>query len=334
MKPRQIRRGISSHHSRDLGNAPKIGRISKLRGSEGGHAARVRHVDPPLRRYRKVIQAVLSVIVALTVIVVGAWVGLKFRSRFVPTDLQVSKSRMTEDQVRIVSKVKSPTEEQAIEMVLDALKSHDEKTVGEKFRLTDTRASEVLGFLKDTQAGAVESANLSWLGSVDIENLLMEGVLVDGDSGDSKFGRTAFLVPDEKGVWKVDFDAYARCSKPDWKELLESRAERAKVRVLLAPDSYYNGPFAEEATWACYGMTSPEAGKLLREEQRVMYGYCRKDSPQAKALKRVVSSGHPIMRVTLEIRCANREDKLQFEITRVFSEDWVVPDKPFDERFL
>lgn len=333
MKPRQIRRDIASHHSRDLGNAPNIGRISKLRGS-GREAARVRHVESPLQRHRKVIQAVLSVIVALTVIVTGAWVGLRFRSRFVPTELRAAGSRMTEDQVRIVSKVKSPTEEQALDLVLDALKSHDEKTVEENFRLTDTRSSEALRFLRESQAGAVESTDLRWMGSADIQGLLMEGVLVDGSTRDSKFGRTAFLVPDEKGEWKVDFDAYSRVSKPDWKELLEERAELAKVRVLVAPDSYYNGPFADESIWACYGMSSPEASKLLNEEQRMMYGYCRKDSPQARALLRVVSSGQPIMRVTLEIRCKNREDKLQFEITRVFSEDWVVPDKPFDERFL
>ncbi len=334
MKPRQIRRDISSRHSRDLGNAPNLGRISKLRGSDRVQAGRVRQVESPFRRYRTVGFAVLSAVVALTVIVAGAWTGLRLRSRFVPTELQASQSRMTEDQVRIVSKVKSPTEEQALDLVLDALKSPDVKTVEEKFRLSDTPAAEAVRFLLETKAAALESSNLRWLGSADIEGQLMECVFINGADGDSKSGRNVFLVPDEKGKWKVDFEAYARTSKPDWKELLDERAETAKVRVYVAADSYYNGPFAEESAWNCYGMTSPEASKLLPEEQRLMYGYCRKDSPQARALRRVVSPENPIMRVTLEIKRTKVEDKLQFEITRVFSEDWVVPDKPFDERFL
>lgn len=298
------------------------------------NAGRVHQKQSPLFRYRKVILTVVSTLIALAIIIAGAWTGLRLRSRFVPTELQTSQTRMTEDQVRIVSKVKSPSEEQALDLVLDALKSHDERSVEEHFRLMDTPASEALRFLAETKSGALEARDLNWIGSADIDGLLMECVLVAGEKSDSKFVRHLFLVPDEKGVWKVDFDAYARTSRPDWKELFEERAEIAKVRVFLAADSYYNGPFAEESSWICYVMNSPEAGMLLPEEKRLMYGYCRKDSPQAKALQRVVSPENPIKRVTLEIKRGRLEEKLQFEITRVLSEDWVVPDKALDEKFL
>lgn len=234
--------------------------------------------------------------------------------------------------MRIVSTVKSPSEDQALALVAEALKCGDGQAVAAKFLLRDIDAGEAARFLSDLQAAEIGRDRLRWMGSMDIQDMLMEGVFVESADNDVKDGRLAFLVP-SGGGWKVDFDAFARTSKPAWRELLGGGAERAKVRVALVADSYYNGPFADESAWTCFGMTSPEARALLPEDRQIMYAYCRKDSPQARAMDRIVALGNPVMRVTLEVKRASHEETHQFEITRVFSEDWVMPDKPFDERF-
>ena len=146
--------------------------------------------------------------------------------------------------------------------------------------------------------------------------------------------RLAFLTPDDKGVWKVDFDAFARSSRPSWKDLLERRADHAQVRVFVAKDAYYNGPFLDDSRWVCYGMVSPEAKALLPEGQELLRGYCKVGSPQAKAMERIFAGGRAGSQAgDLGDPQEEGADSRQFEITRVLAEDWVLPPKPFDEKF-
>jgi hypothetical protein len=131
----------------------------------------------------------------------------------------------------------------------------------------------------------------------------------------------------------MDFEAFARTSRPSWQDFLERRVDRARVRVVAAEDSYYNGPFIDEDQWKCYALISTEAREWLPEDKEILRGYCRKESPQAKAMERIFSDGSRMKRVTMEI--LRREDARprQFEITRVLAEDWVLPPEPFDAKF-
>jgi hypothetical protein len=70
----------------------------------------------------------------------------------------------------------------------------------------------------------------------------------------------------------------------------------------------------------------------------IMLGYCRKDSPQARAMELIVSSAdgderRRLNRATLELRRPEGAENRQFEITRVLAEDWVLGAKPFDATF-
>ena len=113
------------------------------------------------------------------------------------------------------------------------------------------------------------------------------------------------------------------------------------VRVNVAKDTYYNGPFRDDRQWVCYGMVSPDT-------EVVMLGYCRKDSPQARAMERIVMDENDLpggmqgglpaaakapKRATLEVRRVEGAEARQFEITRVLAQDWIVSAKPFDGNF-
>ena len=108
-------------------------------------------------------------------------------------------------------------------------------------------------------------------------------------------------------------------------------AARAWYGVILAKDSYFNGPFKDDGKWQCFGMASPDTDKIL-------LGYCRKDSPQAHALSRVFyqeadaqNMQNRLKRATLELQRPEGAETRQFEITRVLAEDWVLTDREFDE---
>jgi hypothetical protein len=105
------------------------------------------------------------------------------------------------------------------------------------------------------------------------------------------------------------------------------------VRVFVAADSYFNGPFIDESEWSSFAMASPETKDLLPEEKEILHGYCKVGSKQAKAMAQILSGDNRLRRVTLEIRRSAVEDARQFEIVRVISEDWVLPPKSYDEKF-
>jgi hypothetical protein len=181
----------------------------------------------------------------------------------------------------------------------------------------------------EEQDGAVTGCQ--WLSSMDANGLLIDGVLVSTSKDDVPRNRLALLTPDDKGVWKIDFDAFARTVKPSWDGLLSAEGGQGVARVIVAKDSYYNGPFIDESVWVSYGMASPDTGEIL-------LGYCRKDSPQARAMERIVSSAgvgdnRRLNRATLELRRPQAAEKRQFEIIRVLAEDWALGKEPFDAAF-
>ena len=234
-------------------------------------------------------------------------------------------------QWRKVSEFPSPTEKVALEWVKNALSERDPARVGNYFRLGQTEPATVVSFLQGMQDLDGAITGYQWLSSMDANHLLIDGVLVITSKDGTPRNRLALLTPDEQGVWKIDFDAFARTVRPSWEELLAEDGGKGIVRVILAKDSYFNGPFRDDGTWQCYGMASPDSDKIL-------LGYCRKDSPQAHALSLVFyQEGDAqnvysrLKRATLELRRPEGAETRQFEITRVLAEDWVLSDKAFDE---
>jgi hypothetical protein len=157
--------------------------------------------------------------------------------------------------------------------------------------------------------------------------MAVEGVVVNFENANGLRNRLALLTPDAEGVWKVDFDAFARTVRPSWKEIREKQPETALVRVQLARDSYFNGPFRDEKQWTCLGMASPDLEEIL-------FGYCRAGSPQAAAIDWVFSKENVNMcRMTLELRRVEGAEHRQYEISKVLAQDWIVADVPFEDGF-
>ena len=266
--------------------------------------------------------AALAVIVGFSVF----WVRSQRRA---PETLDLTGGSQN---VRIASRFASPGEDEALALVNEALANRDPAKVEATMRPGATEPAKIVEFMAglETRDGGIQ--RVSWLSSMDVEGMLMEGVqVVSGKT--APVANIAFLVPDDAGVWKMDFDAFARVSTPPWKEFLAGGADSARIRVFVAKDSYFNGPFLDERLWECYELAAPELKECLPDGQEMLRGYCRKDSPQAKAMERIFQDDARMHRATLEIRKTEGADSRQFEITRVLSEEWVLPEVPLDEKF-
>lgn len=221
--------------------------------------------------------------------------------------------------VRVASGFPSPSREEALDLVRSAVTTRDPRVVGVLYRDGAARGAEMVDFLSGLEAKDGRVDRYEWLGSMDINGLLVEGVAVVFKGPEKPAERIAFLTPDPAGVWQMDFDAFARTVSPSWKELLQGGAERARVRVIAGTDVYYNGPFRDESQWACYALVSPDTEELL-------HGYCRVGTPEAEEMKRLFPDGEATSRATLELRRAKDAGARQFEISRVVAKDWILPE--------
>jgi hypothetical protein len=274
---------------------------------------------------------------ALGALVVAVWCGM--RSKTGQNALAAggdAGERMLEK--RVESRFESPSEEAALDMVKRGLAIREPATVEEFFHPGSASPEEVVDFLRKIDSAEGRVDGFAWLSSMDANGLLIDGVLVRTILDGKVRSRMAFLTPDEQGKWKIDFNAFARTVEPSWSELLEMGAAEGTVRVNVAKDTYYNGPFGDDRQWVCYGMVSPDT-------EVVMLGYCRKDSPQARAMERIVMDENALpggmpgalpgtakapKRATLAIRRVEGAESRQFEITRVLAQDWVLSETPFD----
>jgi hypothetical protein len=339
MKPTKIRRGIESRHARDAGSAPNLGRVSRLRDPEGPLVVRWtrkrggRNKESPdaIKAHRRLVLVWSLGLTVVTLLVIGGFMMFWLRGHGKTT--RNAEALKPLENVRIASKFESPSETEALDLVKRALAIRDVKEVETCFRVGGAQPAEVVEFISGSEARDGKLERLEWLSSMDVEGLLIEGVVAVYKGRDNPVERLALLVPDDQGTWKLDFDAFARSSRPSWAELLKGNADHAQVRVFVARDSYFNGPFLDESRWVCFAMVSPETKSLVPEEHELLRGYCKAGSPQAKAMERLFESGARMARATLEIRKVEGADIRQFEIARVLSEDWVLPPKPFDEKF-
>jgi hypothetical protein len=336
MKPSKIQRGIQSRHARESGDLPPLGRVVRMRDSQAGHAKSSQGgygnaglaLKNAARRRTVLLWSVGSSLATLAV--VAGFMVFWMRSHRTSGGPMDTAPRL--GNVKIASKFPSPSEEEALQLVEQAMAIRDPGKVETYFRLGTADAGRVIEFLKGTAARDGRILSSQWQGSMDVEGLLLDGVLIHYSGKQRPVERLVFLTPDDKGVWKIDFDAFARTSVPTWEDLLGKRVDHAQVRVMIAPDVYYNGPFVDETKWICFGMASPESNEILTEDTSLLRGYCRVASAQEKALKRMFAGGDRTRRAILEIgRVANSESR-QFEIKRVLEEDWVLTSKAYDER--
>jgi len=332
MKSKSIQRGIESPHAREMGPVPLMRKVSKLRDNDSRDGSQTSEsLLAAMARRRRLILIWSAVLSLVTALVVGG--GLAVWLKHHKNIKYVKTGERTDDEMRISSKFVSPDEDVALRIVKRALTNRDPAQVEFLVHPGGATPAEVIGFMRDSDARDGKIDRYIWLSSMDVEGLQMEGVLVIYAGKEPPGERLAFLTPDDKGVWKLDFDGFARSSRPSWKDLLDERVDRAQVRVFIAKDEYFNGIYDNDTHWTSFGMVSIESNALLPEGQQLLRGYCKVGSPQAKAMARIFDTETRVHRVTLEVLRVKGADPRQFQITRVLGEDWVLTSKPFDERF-
>jgi hypothetical protein len=247
-------------------------------------------------------------------------------------DAVASAGRLVQPPVieRVESRFKSPSEDETLAIVNKSIAASDEATVKANFRLGSTEVGAALQYLKEHHAKRGAPSGVSWLGSIDVNDMLVEGVLLSWKNGEEVTSLQVFLTPNESGVWQVDFDSFVGKCLPAWDSFTSGEVVEGMVRVWFSSDNYYNGPFIDESKWVCYAMARPESDQIL-------LGYCRVGSPQAAALSGIMQRVHmrgknkvPSYRAILELSRPEGAERRQYEIKRVLAEDWVLSDKVFD----
>ncbi len=340
MRPERPARHVQFQPSKPTGSNPGLGRIPRMRHPDihpaslrsgrrrNGANITVSH-HPEVRSNAMLIRSLG--LVFITLLVIGGFMLAWLRSQM--THSADPSPVLPMDLPHAVSKFTSPSETEALTLVKQALTLRDPKHVSGCFRLGMTAPEDVVEFLRTAPERDGRAEQFEWLRSMDTDDMLIEGVLVRYLKDKVPGERLALLLPDDQGVWKLDFDSFARTCKPTWSDLLGGRADESEVRIFVAQDLYYNGPFQDDSKWTCFAMITPDIKTLLPEDQSLLRGYCRKGSPQAMAMERIFADSPGTNRVTVRIRRTEGADSRQYEITRVMARDWVTPRKPFDEKF-
>lgn len=280
------------------------------------------------KRQRQLTLLIWSSLLGLAVIaVMGGVFGLWLLPKMNQSATQSSHTNgSAEPPDRLASRFPSPTESEALEMVKSALALRNPLAVASYFRPGGSTPQQVVDFLQELDATEGPITRFAWLSSIDANRLSIDGVLVSLNGKENPTTRLALLTPDAVGVWKIDFDALARTVTPSWDDFLDHTTESAQVRVFVARDSYYNGPFKDDNKWVCYGITSPD-----REE--IFYGYCRRDTAQHAAMEALFVRETQMIRATLKIQYHEAAGPRQFVISRILAEDWAMGETDFDVSF-
>jgi len=339
MEPEHIRLSTPVRTSeRVVGDPPSLGRIERMAGGRLRRSRR--HLSGPERDSRrgrkhrhssKVVRGGTLLIAFVTILVMVAIFGGWMRNRQQQSEF-VEFEMLAKPQVvdRVESRFMSPSEEEARAIVARALEAKDETAVRESFHLASSTPDEVLAFLRDEEERNGPPRVDNWLGSIDPNNTLVEGVVVKRSKDDDESSAIAMLTPDQTGIWRLDFDSFAGKCQPSWKSFVSGEAGEGIVRVWFSADNYFNGPFVDDEQWLCYSMARSDSDAIL-------LGYCRKGSPQASAMEEIMErlrmkgrANATSFRVILAISRPEGAEKRQFEIKRVLAEDWLLTEKAFD----
>jgi hypothetical protein len=276
----------------------------------------------------------LSVTVGVLVAAFLFWLWPQMKGK----DASWRKLEASERNIRVATKFAAPSPEAANKIVASALAVTAETEVDQWIRTSGSPAAEVVAFMKNVRAEEGAPTERIWLGSIDRNGMQLEGIELIFRADGTRINRLALLLPDDRGVWKMDFGAFARAMKPSWEELISHYPPEGGespvgpppagyLRALFVEDNYYNGPFIDDQTWVAFGMLSPDHQGIQ------LIGYCKRDSLQHKAMKEILAKWPTdvLPRITVEVRRVAGAEPRQLEITGVLAEDWVVGDRKFEE---
>lgn len=321
MKSQDFGRNVTSRQRG--GSPPELGRVAKMRSHAlpPTHGGRRRHRrDTPERRRMLLILSLILGTGAMAII--GVAFALWILPRLGP-ESAVAVESFAKTAVSAPD-LPRPAQDEALRLVRRALENRDPAKVRDLFRMGSATPDGIVNFLRDSEVRDGLLAGCEWQSTMDTDGMVAEGVVAGFNGGRGNRERLAFLTPDKQGRWQVDFDAYARTVSPDWRKLCGG-AEKGMVRGFLARDFYYNGPFSNEGEWQSYAISSPDSSQALR-------GYCKRGTPLATVLEKLFQDDAKLARVTLDLRGGAVGDARQYEITKLRSHDWIVPDEAAAEK--
>ena len=341
MKDKGISRDVGNPHRRVSKEAPTLGQVTRMTRpvpEDKGEKRRRRRLPTDgagggrpgqSEKYSRLVVVVWTA--TLGVLAIGAIV-LVFAFWLMPLLQQRgerSREALASQQFRPVEEPKKlrVSQEEAEEFTKRALKSRDAGHIDDLIDPGPADRAEVLEFLAGLKERDGEITGYQWLPRLDTPRDDIEGVLVTFRKDGKDRNRLALLTSGADGKLKLDFPAFARLATPSWTELTEGRAKSAVVRVYVAADQYYNGRFTESDGWRCYGVASPDMPEL-------MFGYCRKDSPQQLAMEEILRGQQRMSRATIEIGKVEGSETRQYEIKRVIARDWAIGNKDLQDQTL
>lgn len=321
---------------RSVGDAPSIGRVSKMHYDPHGPSSRGSRQESQTdeltsRILRRWVVAGIS-LAALCIAGLAIWIFTAQRATTAEKAVaaQAAAAAAAETDGKVKTPVAPPTA-QLEESARSFLKITDAAELQKIIAPTQQEPAAMLAMLQGLEAADGKVSKVAYLGPIPSITLPLESVLVTFDSGHN---RIILFTPDAAGKWRIDFDAFARYTQPSWDTLLAGGAAEGTVRIYISPDSYFNGRFADEKAWRSFALASPD-------RETLMTGYTAKGSPcekailQALAANRQAEAGNPnpMLRMTLGIRHYEGDAIRQFEIVRAYSDDWATGPTPLDERF-
>ncbi len=304
-----------------------MGRVSRTPSTQVSSPTRKRRDHPYLgrkgaeRRSNPLLRWIY-ISLALAFIGLGVFAGLWFNQEHLSVATLAPPAATVKTYGR--SQFTPPAREEAIAFVKRGLIVRESNEIAHYFLPCKSSPQMISAFLANLEHTDGTFANFESLGTLNTRQLQIEGVAVTFNSSEGTQKRLALLSPTIDGQWKIDFDGFARTAQPSWEEFLGNQVDEAEVRVTIAEGTYYQGAFRDNKEWLSYRMESPDRPELMQ-------GYCKIGSPQSLVLQRLFGTGAKEVRMTLKLRRVEFTQPHQFEISRVYSGEWIRPIIPSDE---
>lgn len=220
--------------------------------------------------------------------------------------------------------------EEAVQMARNLLTAASPRDIAALIRPGRVNPDQALAFLQTLPNTWDLERDIAWLGTYDTLSGSREVVAVRDRPQQP---RLMPFVPDDEGLWKIDFDAFCGHCEVPLDQLAETKGQRSIVRTTFTQDHYFNGAFADETVWSCVELAHPDL-------ERTYFAYYRKGSDQERTLDAILDRTENLsvsaaaaatgrrrspVRVMLELDSTRGSTDGLFEIVSVVADGWVMP---------
>ncbi|QTN33070.1 hypothetical protein HZ994_12340 [Akkermansiaceae bacterium] len=332
MTDRNFSRAKNSAEERSFGAAPNLGKVTRSPQSavRGRGRLRKRSKQKAQSNRTALLWTLLAAFALLTTMVILLVRHYREKSRLAAeAALMGEASGYLADAFAEGKTVNQPAleREDALAIVAAALSNRDIASAERLFILGEgTDAAQAARNLRTIAEAEGSIVDMSWLGQKFANGISIAEVVVTMQTGERTTNRLAQLVPCPDGKWRIDLRSYLRKSVPEWPVILGRASPESVVRVFIASDTYYNGIYSDDRIWQAYALVSPDVKDII-------YAYAKRDSPQDRAMRKILSAEEEVHRATLAIRAHPDGGPRQFRISSVLAENWVLGDTPYDKNF-